>query len=913
MRRFVLLFLASCLLSGCPANDDDTTADDDDTTADDDDTAADDDDDDTADDDDTTDDDDDTTADDDDTADEDGDGVNAGVDCDDNDPAVHPFADELCDGFDNDCDDLIDPDDSVDAPTWYADFDDDGYGNADLTHVSCAAPPGFIGDDATDCDDLDPDVHPGADESDCTDPTDFNCDGSTGYADGDGDGYAACEDCDDSDAAAHPGGVEVCDGADNDCDGSTDGEDALGGTPWYGDGDGDGWGDVADVVFACVQPAETSATPGDCDDENSGTYPFAPELCDDEDDNCNGLLDDDAIDAVTWYADLDGDGEGNASLTEEACDAPAGYLATGDDCDDLDDAAYPGAEEICGDGLDQDCDGSPLCDGGTVDSDGDDWSDEASGGDDCDDTDATVFPGAPELCDTIDQDCDGLIICDGGSTDADGDAYSAEGDDCDDGEPTVYPGAPELCDGLDNGCDGGLADPGFDDLDGDDIADCVDDDVDGDGADSTADCDDGDPSIFPGADEVCDGVDQDCGGDGDLDGGVNVCLYGDGRDGDVVMTDGNLSTDILGSARVGSPDGVATPVTADPTASTLLSVDDSVGFAPGDMALLLNLQGGPGDVDDVGNWEVVTVEAAPSGDVIELVDATVNNYGGADFAAQAVVLQRIPQWSDVTITGTLTASPWDGDSGGVLAFFALGTVAVQGAIDMSSAGYRGGAGQNINGPGEWTNDGEGRTGVGAAGNPDPNDCGGGGAFGLNSLYNGNSGGGAYATRDPGPFGDQGNGSISGVSGDVVGDADLVQLNLGGAGGGCINQNGPIQDGGFGGGIIFIRATALDIAPGFIRSDGQDGFVCPGGDPSNNAGGAGGAIYVVAQTLTGQSGGITAEGGDAASNSNNGQGAAGGDGRIRLEYATLNGSPYPAPGEHEAVASPDPGATSEPGS
>ena len=65
-------------------------------------------------------------------------------------------------------------------------------------------------------------------------------------------------------------------------------------------------------------------------------------------------------------------------------------------------------------------------------------------------------------------------------------------------------------------------------------------------------------------------------------------------------------------------------------------------------------------------------------------------------------------------------------------------------------------------------------------------------------------------------------------------------------------------------------------------------------------------------MTGQSGGITAEGGTAASNSNNGQGAAGGDGRIRLEFATLNGSPYPASGEAAALASPDPGSTSEPG-
>ena len=138
------------------------------------------------------------------------------------------------------------------------------------------------------------------------------------------------------------------------------------------------------------------------------------------------------------------------------------------------------------------------------------------------------------------------------------------------------------------------------------------------------------------------------------------------------------------------------------------------------------------------------------------------------------------------------------------------------------------------------------------------------------------------------------------------------MMMGGAGGGCIAQTAPIQDGGYGGGIIFIRAATLTLSAGHIRSDGQGGFVCPGGDPSNNAGGAGGAVYLVADTLVTQVAAVTAEGGTASSNSNNGQGAAGGDGRIRLEYATLNGAPFPAPAEHDTAASPDPGATSLPG-
>jgi hypothetical protein len=142
------------------------------------------------------------------------------------------------------------------------------------------------------------------------------------------------------------------------------------------------------------------------------------------------------LDASTAPPDADMDGH----------DALA---AGGDDCDDSDATRYPGAPEVPYDDIDQDCDGSDLRD---VDADGHDALE--AGGDDCDDGDAAIYPGAAdEVGDDIDQSCDGV---DG--IDADGDGFpSAEGggEDCDDLDPAIHPDATEIWyDGIDADCDG---------------------------------------------------------------------------------------------------------------------------------------------------------------------------------------------------------------------------------------------------------------------------------------------------------------------------------------------------------------------------------------------------------------------------------------------------------------------------
>jgi len=168
---------------------------------------------------------------------------------------------------------------------------------------------------------------------------------SAGDLDEDGDGISALDDCDDNDAAVGEA------------------------SELYLDYDGDGYGDPIITQISCYEPAGWVSDNTDCDDLDSAVNPAGIEICNDGvDDNCDGLADDDdpSTDLSTgteYWSDFDGDGYGDDELALiEACTLYSGLADTGADCDDTDPAVNPGAEEICNNGIDDNCnDSSDAC------------------------------------------------------------------------------------------------------------------------------------------------------------------------------------------------------------------------------------------------------------------------------------------------------------------------------------------------------------------------------------------------------------------------------------------------------------------------------------------------------------------------------------------------------------------------
>ena len=305
----------------------------------------------------------------------------------------------------------------------------------------------------------------------------------------------------------------------------------------------------------------------DCNDNDFNVNPGVVDICNGLDDNCNSLIDEGSTN--TYYRDFDADGYGMASSgTTVACSAPSGYVSNNTDCNDGNASMYPGATEIIGDGIDQNCNGMEVCfvdvdnDGyrpnstATVNSSDMDCFDvgEAVASDpvgDCNDNDFSVNPGAVDICNGLDDNCNSLV--DEGSTntyyrDYDNDGfgmassgtiqactapagYVANNTDCNDGDAAIHPAATEICDGanVDENCNG-LADDAdasaintavfYLDADGDSfgltsnsITKC--DPVGSYSVTVAGDCDDTNPNINPNILEINNGIDDNC--DGNID------------------------------------------------------------------------------------------------------------------------------------------------------------------------------------------------------------------------------------------------------------------------------------------------------------------------------------------------------------------------------------------------------------
>ncbi len=727
--------------------------------------------------------------------------------------------------------------------------------------------------------------------------------GEPGPVDLDGDGYSEEIDCDDLDADTWPGAPERCDGVDNDCDGEVD-EDLVG--TWYEDADSDGHGNAASSVAACDPPSGFVANTTDCDDTRPNVSPVAAEVCDGLDNDCDGSVDNDALDAATWFADGDGDGFGDVSASQAACAAPGGHVADDTDCDDASAAVHPGATESC-DGIDNNCDGwvddddPAVADAGTwyLDFDGDGYGtgsfpvsacsqppSYSANTEDCDDTDAAIHPAATEVCDSVDNDCDGTID---ESDSADATTWYADAD----GDGYGNAAAPLAA------CDS----PSGHVLD-------------------SSDCDDTQAEVFPGRGESYDGLDNDC------DGAVDEDLWmGSGMDGPLSVTGTtDLSVDASGSRA--QADAISFGVIA--LSGDSVGVDQAiVGIAPGDEVLVINLQGTSAAHGGVGTYEFGTVGSVVV-TTITLVDPLSETFGetdNSDLSGQTIRVQRVPHYSDVTVasTGTLTTSSWSGVGGGVLAFRASGTALVEsgGRIAVDEAGYAGGAtgtgyncdayqGESYAGEGGGEGDGACASYNENWGWYDPN-FGGGGAHicGAGGAY------GVGATDSDSWTGGSATPAYAGLS---YGDADLATLFFGSGGGGVWNGgasctgSGPGPGGG-GGGILYIGAHTLQTdGAAAITSMGGSSDACATGSYTYGAGGgAGGSVFLQAESASLFADSVQATGG-LGNSSNLRVGGDGGQGRVRIDCTTCNGFAHGGTDADTALvdaASPDPGHSVSP--
>jgi hypothetical protein len=393
------------------------------------------------------------------------------------------------------------------AQIYYADQDGDGFGNSQVTNSLCSPQPGFV-NNASDCNDSNAAIHPGATE--ICNGTDDDCDGlmDEGF-DVDGDGYTSCNgDCNDNNAAINPGATEnLCNGTDDNCNGTVD-EGRINGCTnatacnynalatcdngsctfaiaWYLNADGDNY--YASTQSVCSSPGAgwTNVAPsggaGDCNDSNAAINPSAPEnLCNGIDDNCNGTIDEGRVNgctnatacnynalatcdngsctfAISWY--LNADGDNYYTSTQSACSSPgAGWTIVAPsggagDCNDNNAAINPAAIENLCNGIDDNCNGT--VDEGRVNGCTNSTACNYNAAANCDNGSCTFA-----ITWYLNSDGDNYYTSTQSACSSPGSGWtslipSGGAGDCNDNNSAINPGATEnRCNGIDDNCNG---------------------------------------------------------------------------------------------------------------------------------------------------------------------------------------------------------------------------------------------------------------------------------------------------------------------------------------------------------------------------------------------------------------------------------------------------------------------------
>ena len=335
--------------------------------------------------------------------------------------------------------------------------------------------------------------------------------------------------------------------------------------------------------------------------------------------------------------------------------------------------------------------------------------------------------------------------------------------------------------------------------------------------------------------------------------------------------------------------------------SQQVAVSDANGFAAGDRILIVQVQDdfatsgvttNVAAADLAGSWEIVRVSAV-DGSFLELEAELKGTYRSNVGVGESAQVCTMPEFTDVTInaTGRITAPAWDGQTGGIVAFYANGIVTNNGAIDVEALGFRGGVlaqnngGEDVvledttNGQGGGKAEGlDGRSRAGFGRGAMGNAAGGGNAHNAGGGGGGNGAAGGLGSRqnpDQGQVDD-----TAGRPGGGIGPTPSVLLSFGGGGGAGQQNNGNGGVGGIGGGLAVMIVNDL-TGNGSIDADGETGGTANG--DGAGGGGAGGTILiqVLSSDFTGTVTAVGGGGGDVTGSNGDGPGGGGAGGRLEL--------------------------------